>query len=544
MVGAKGARGRIGAATLAAVAITVTWAASATARPVDAGGDGRPNILVVMTDDMAATDLALMPKTQRKLAAKGTTFADAVDSFPLCCPARATFITGQYAHNHGVAGNFYPYGWYGMKKRGNTLPAWLQDAGYRTALIGKWLNGYGALDAHGEVPKGFDIWRGLLDVSAYDYFNFVMNKDGKLRSWGDAEFARKLVEFAEIEVREGVNGLADVIAQLTRLFGPAPYEYWGTEEPDDYSPDVTGRITERLVRAERKSRKPFFIWWSVAAPHREDVSTTLMGRPGPDPRPAPRYADESTEFDLPRPPSFNEADFSDKPSALTDGAPPMTEEQIAQLELDYQGRAGSLLAVDDHVAELVRTLRETDQLRNTMIVFLSDNGWMQGEHRITGDKFLPYEESLRIPLIIRGPGVPKDQTVKGQVSNIDFAPTLVDAADASAGRAMDGVSLLPTARNPKRRPERALQIEALAPLFAGDIPVNRWDRPYSGVRTDRYTYVVWTETGEVELYDRRKDPHQLASVAGDPAYAEIEARLATKLAKLEGCAGKACNVKP
>ena len=87
-----------------------------------------------------------------------------------------------------------------MKNRGNTLPAWLQDAGYRTALIGKWLNGYGARDAHGEVPKGFDIWRGLLDVSAYDYFNFVMNANGKLRTWGDADFAKGLVEFAEIEV--------------------------------------------------------------------------------------------------------------------------------------------------------------------------------------------------------------------------------------------------------------------------------------------------------------------------------------------------------
>ena len=142
-----------------------------------------------MTDDMSAADLKLMPNVQRLLAAKGTTFADAVDSFPLCCPARATFITGQYAHNHGVEGNFAPHGWYGMRKRGNTLAAWLQDAGYRTALIGKWLNGYGALDAHGEVPKGFDIWRGLLDVSAYDYSNFVMNADGKLRVWGDAEFA-------------------------------------------------------------------------------------------------------------------------------------------------------------------------------------------------------------------------------------------------------------------------------------------------------------------------------------------------------------------
>ena len=222
----------------------------------------------------------------------------------------------------------------------------------------------------------------------------------------------------------------------------------------------------------------------------------------------------------------------------------MSEEQIAQLELDYQGRAGSLLAVDDHVAELVKTLRETDQLRNTMIVFLSDNGWMQGEHRITGDKFLPYEESLRIPLIIRGPGVPKDRTVKGQVSNVDFAPTLLDAADADAGRTMDGVSLLPTLRDRERPPERALEIEALAPLFAGDIPVNAWDRPYSGVRTDRYTYVVWTETGEHELYDRKADPYQLSNVAGDPAYAKIEQRLARKLAKLADCRGKACNVKP
>ena len=107
---------------------------------------------------------------------------------------------GQYAHNNGVVGNFYPYGWYGMQDRANTLPAWLDKAGYNTALIGKWLNGYGALDAHGEIPEGFDIWRGLLDVSAYDYYNFVMNMNGVLRSWGDADFAMKLVRFANLEI--------------------------------------------------------------------------------------------------------------------------------------------------------------------------------------------------------------------------------------------------------------------------------------------------------------------------------------------------------
>ncbi len=541
---------RLGAAAIAAqaaiaAALTLALADDAGARPASADSDGRPNILVVMTDDMAAADLELMPNVQKLLARKGTTFDDAIDSFPLCCPARATFITGQYAHNHKVKGNFAPYGWYGMKHRGNTLPAWLDDAGYTTALIGKWLNGYGARDAHGEVPKGFDIWRGLLDVSAYDYSNFVMNVDGTLRAWGDKDFARKLVEFAIIEVDDLPDSLQSIFAKLEELFGPRPYSSWGAETTEAYSPDVTGEITEKLVAKQGKKKKPFFIWWSVAAPHREDVATTLMGRPGPDPRPAPRYEDESKGYTLPRPPNFNEADISDKSSNFQAKTPVLSDAQIAQLQLDYEGRVGSLLAVDDHVGDLVETLKRTDQLKNTMIVFLSDNGWMQGEHRISGDKFLPYEESLRIPLVIRGPGVPKGQTVQGQVSNIDFAPTLLDAADAKAGRTLDGVSLLPTIRNPKRRPNRALEIEALHPLFdSPDIPVNAWDRPYTGVRTDQYTYVVWTETGEKELYDRDVDPYQLDNVAGDPAYAAVEANLAAKLEKLADCRGAACNVKP
>ena len=120
--------------------------------PAGAGEDQRPNILVVMTDDMAATDLELMPNVQRLLVKQGTSFTNAVTTFPLCCPSRATFLTGQYAHNHDVIGNFWPFGWYGMRGRDNTLPVWLDRAGYETALIGKWLNGYGARDAHGEVP--------------------------------------------------------------------------------------------------------------------------------------------------------------------------------------------------------------------------------------------------------------------------------------------------------------------------------------------------------------------------------------------------------
>jgi arylsulfatase A-like enzyme len=530
---------------VAALALLLVLPATAGARRDGAGKDSRPNILVVMTDDEAATDVAKMPNVRKLLASKGTTFTDAVDSFPLCCPSRATFITGQYAHNHGVVGNFYPYGWYGMKHRGNTLPRWLQKSGYRTALIGKWLNGYGARDAHGEVPHGFDIWRGLLDVSAYDYFNFVMNQDGRLKTWGDAEFARKLVRFAKIEVTPNPEGIQGVIDKLRSLYGPAPYDYWGTHKTKNYSPDVTGKLTENLVKAEKDSKDPFFIWWAPAAPHREDVATTLMGRPGPDPRPAPRYKEKSKSFLLPRPPSFNEADISDKASNMTDHATPLTDDQLKQLQLDYEGRIGSLRAVDDHVKRLMKILKRTHQLKNTLTVFVSDNGWLQGEHRIPGDKFLPYEESLRVPFIMRGPGVPAGKTIRAHVSNIDFAPTLVDVANAHAGRTMDGVSLERTLRHPGRRPNRIIEIEAPRPLFEqNNVPVNAWDRPWRGVRTGRYTYVVYTETGDEELYDRKTDPAELESVAADPAYAQVKARLKAKLAKLDSCSGQACNIDP
>jgi arylsulfatase A-like enzyme len=541
-------RGDVSRSLRAAFALAVCAAlaapAGAAARPASAAKDGRPNILVVMTDDQATTDVRHMPNVKRLLAARGTTFADAVDSFPLCCPARATFLTGQYAHNHDVAGNFWPYGWYGMRGRANTLPSWLQRAGYRTAMIGKWLNGYGSKNGRGEVPAGFDIWRGLLDASAYDYYNYVMSADGHHRTWGDAEFARNLVKFAKIQTIRNDAGYAGVAGALIDAFGPPPWSYWGEQNPKDYSPDVTGKVTERLIRAERVSKKPFFIWWSPAAPHREDVATTLMGRPGPDPRPAPRYAAKSKRYELPRPPNFNEADLSDKSSKLRAEAKLLTPAEIDQLELDHQGRIGSLLAVDDHVARMVRTLRRTGQLKNTVIMFLSDNGWLHGQHRIPGDKYLPYEESLRIPLILRGPGVPAGRTVRGQVANIDLAPTLLDVARARAGRRMDGVSLMPTVRDPRRRPRRAIGIEATAPLFRQELPANKWDRPWKGVRTDRYTYVVWSETGEQELYDRRRDPYQLRNVASDPAFAKIKARLAGRLARLDSCKGRSCNVAP
>ena len=179
-----------------------------------------------------------------------------------------------------------------------------------------------------------------------------------------------------------------------------------------------------------------------------------------------------------------------------------------------------------------------------MIVFTSDNGWMQGEHRIPGDKFLPYEESLGVPLIIRGPGIAEGRKIKRQVANIDLAPTLAALARVKVQRKMDGVSLVPTLRRHRNPPKRALAIEAPRPLFEGAIPNNAWDRPYMGVRTQRYTYVVYTETSEEELYDRSTDPYELQNVAQDPGYAGVKAHLNALMQRLAICRGRSCQVKP
>ena len=322
-----------------------------------------------------------------------------------------------------------------------------------------------------------------------------------------------------IEVDDQPDTLASILARLEELFGPRPFTYWGAPTTEAYSPDVTGKITEDLVKKRGQvKRKPFFIWWTPAAPHREDVATTLMGRPGPDPRPAPRYEEKSKGYTLPRPPSFNEADTTDKSANFQAKAPPLTDEQIAQLQLDYEGRAGSMLAVDDHVGELVKTLKRTDQLRNTMIVFLSDNGWLQGEHRDPG---------RQVPAVRGVAAGPAGDPRPGRAQEPDGARPGVQhrlRADAARRRRREGRARRWTgsrccqrSRNPTKRPKRVLEIEALEPLFANpDIPANGWDRPYTGVRTDRYTYVVWTDTGELELYDRKTDPYELDNVAGRP----------------------------
>ena len=241
---------------------------------------------------------------------------------------------------------------------------------------------------HGEVPRGFDNWRGLLDVSAYDYYNFVMNRNGRLRTWGDPDFARKLVEFANIEVTPEPGRPAGRAGEAERgVRDPRRTATGAPTSPIRYSPDVTGRITKKLRRApEARRSKPFFIWWAPAAPHREDVATTLMDRPGPDPRPPPRYEQPEQELQLPRPPELQRARRQrqaiehDQPHA-----PPMSSVgRSTSSSSTTRGAAGSLRAVDDQVGADGEDAAPQRQLQNTLIIFTSDNGWLQGEHRITG----------------------------------------------------------------------------------------------------------------------------------------------------------------
>jgi arylsulfatase A-like enzyme len=508
--------------------------AGADARPGSAGDDGRPNVLLVMTDDMAASDIKAMPRVRELLSKQGTSFSDAITTFPLCCPSRASLLTGQHAHNHGVSGNFAPEGYYGLTHRDNTLPVWLQKSGYHTALVGKYLNGYGARDPK-EIPPGYSEWHGSLDLSAYDYFNFTINENGQLHTWGDPAYANSLLELARAIERQEIDVLGDFVGLLQRLFTAGNF---GTAEAKNYTVDVTAKITDDILRRQASAKNPFFVWWAPAAPHREDVNSQ-RGAQWADPRPAPRHAGAMSRWRLPRAPSFDEADMADKPKLLR-AQPRLDAAAVQRLQRNHAGRMASLQAVDEGVAKLVATLKSTGQLDNTVIVFTSDNGWIEGQHRIPGDKFVPYEASIHVPLVVRGPGFAKGRTVGAQVSNVDLTPTFLELARARPGRVMDGLSLVSFARRPAAAPRRALPVEATGKLFAAEGFPQEYDQPYRAVRTARFKYVRWA-SGEQELYDLEQDPDELANKAGRSENAALLRRMAALAKRLSRCRGRACN---
>jgi N-acetylglucosamine-6-sulfatase len=477
----------IARAALALVLVAATGGAAS----VGAAPKPRPNIIVIETDDQAVETLRVMANVQRLLADQGTTFENSFASWPLCCPSRATFLTGQYAHNHGVLGNRAPEGGYEKLDHSNTLAVWLQRAGYHTAHVGKYLNGYGSRENETEIPPGWSEWHA---GTRLPFFGHSLNENGQIVTFGFAE--------------------------------------------QDYSTDVYARIAQDIVRRQAPQPQPFFIWLAFFAPH-------SGGPPDPDdPRgiattkPAPRHRDAFASEALPQSPSFNEQDVSDKPAGIR-SRPPLNDVQVAGIREAYQQQLESLLAVDEAVAALFNQLQASGELANTLIIFTADNGFFHGQHRVPSGKNLVYEPSIRVPLIVRGPGVPRGLRLKQLVANIDLAPTIVATARARAGRALDGRSLLPLLARPRTEWKRDLLLERTGTEVLGRRNRAR-NQTFTAIRTPRYVYAEYGN-GERELYDLAVDPDELVSSHADPAYAAVRDDLARRLARLRVCAGAGCR---
>jgi N-acetylglucosamine-6-sulfatase len=464
--------------------------------------DSRPNVVVLMTDDQTVADMAAMSETQRLLGDRGVTFRRSYVSYPVCCPSRATLFSGQYAHSHRVMGLYPPTGGYGRFDKQESLPVWMERAGYTTAHVGKYMNGYGS-DVLDDVPPGWTEWYGAVDGTTYRMWDFTLNENGERRTYGDA-----------------------------------------TQAPADYQTDVYRDKAVDFI--ERRSRRdaPFFLSVSFLAPHHEGPA--VRARAGRLVRPAPRHDGAFAGEPLPLPRGFDEADVSDKPPSVR-RLPRLGAAEAARIQARYEDRLESLLAVDEAVAEIVAALERSGKLDETYILFTSDNGYMQGEHRVPSGKMLPYEPSTRVPLLLRGPGLPQGAASRALVANVDLAPTILDLAGAQPGKLLDGRSLMPLARRPGLRTRRPILHETggqrylpLSELDAGALPSTREVMSYQAVRTERYLYVRY-RSGVRELYDMKRDPAQLESRHRDMRYRAIQKRLDGMLRRLIRCRGGACR---
>jgi len=481
-------RGRVlllaGAALLTALAAIAAGSRTAPdkAAAATAAAQARPNIVVIETDDQTVEQLRFMPNVKQLIADQGVTFDNSFVSYSLCCPSRSTFLTGQYAHNHGVMGNSPPSGGYTKLNHQNTLAVWLQRGGYHTVMVGKYLNGYGANGTEHDVPPGWSEWYGATKLP---FLGFTINENGQLRTY------------------------------------PA--------DQANYQTDVFAGLAVDAIRRNAGSDTPLFVWLTPHAPHSgppadpDDRGTGAFRGPYV----AAKYRNALSGQGLPQPPSFNELDVSDKPAAIRNRRL-LNANQTARATEMYQQEGESLLSVDDAVRSVVDALRAGDELDRTLLVFTDDNGFMHGEHRIPSGKVVVYEPSIRVPLVMRGPGIPHGRHVADEVMNVDLAPTILDAANVTAGLTTDGRSLLPLAADRLADYGRDTLLET---------------PQYSAIRTDRYKYVEY-RTGERELYDLKADPYELQSRHNDPALARVRAELARRLATLRACNGASCRRGP
>jgi N-acetylglucosamine-6-sulfatase len=453
----------------------------------------RPNVILIDTDDQNVADMSVMRNTLNLLGGRGTTFRNSFVSYPLCCPSRATHLSGQYAHNHGVFSDQQ----YSAFDNTNTLAVWLRHARYRTAMVGKYLNGYGLINRR-EIPSGWTQWFALTGGTEQKRYRYNLNENGKVQYY-----------------RNGVK---------------------------NYVTDVLSSKVNTLLREWAISPKPFFIYFNPTAPHGERAVPIFSTR---DPQPAPRHLGVFGEITAPKSPNFNEPDVSDKPKVLRN-MPQLSDPLLADLDRRHRGRLESLLAVDDEVKKMVGLIRKYGDKRKTVFIFTSDNGLEMGSHRIMFKNFL-YDEAERVPLIIRGPGFPEGVNRDQPVANIDLAPTIVSIAGAVPGRVMDGIPLQPLANNPSVAANRDLLFEALdlgSPDLGQSFGIRRGDWAYN-----EYTNGTAVLSDHAELYDMKSDPYQLnnllydppGSASPSPADVALAGQLAARLGQLRICSGASCQ---
>jgi N-acetylglucosamine-6-sulfatase len=536
-----------------------------------AAAEQRPSFVVIQTDDQTLDGLyaaysaypgapatRAMPNTLNLIANRGMTFNRYYVSYSLCCPSRVTLLTGRYAHNHNVRGNVPPEGGYtGFSIRNaysHNIATWLQSAGYRTIHIGKFLNGYGdePFDNGQTVPPGWDAWHTVLkaDTDHY-YYGYTMNNNGVL--------SPPYGESGSWETREyGIRD--DIGCPLAPANGL----------PCNYETDVFSSMAAQEL-AGTPATRPFYMQVDYTAPHGD------FRRPA-GPEPPPRYYDWFRGAPLPHDGSegLNEGNVADKPRFIREAAP-LSPTELHTYRVYWQKQLEALRGIDDGVKQIVDTLGALHRLRNTYILFTSDNGFFFGEHRLAGGKFLAYEPSTHLPFLIRGPGIKPGSSTGELAANVDIAPTIAELAGVKPDMSVDGRSLVPYLHDPALRSRRPILFESFvetndveengggpaatpttsaAGAAGGGPSVNQRPtrgykrsakasilappRDYEGVRLGPYKYIAWP-TGEKELYDITKDPNELRNLVKIPDYFPVRNFLDREMKRLEECSGKDCG---
>ena len=450
-------------------------------------GAARPDIVLINVDDMRESDFIALTRTRALLKQQGASFPNYFITTPLCGPSRASLFRGQYVHNHGVQKNNGANGgwkaWHNTGTDQDTVATWLRAAQYRTAHIGKHMNGYGS--ANSVVGPGWSEWIVPMPVS---FFNYDLNVNGTTEPHGNAAA--------------------------------------------DYLTDVMAAKAESVI-ASTPAGTPIFLYFAPKAPH------------GPA-TPAPRHVGAFASHQLDESGSFNEADMSDKPDYMQ--RPPLTAQQVTDLERRERDRLESLLSVDEAIERIVTALQAANRLPNTYIFFITDNGYLLGQHRHSG-KLVPYEEAIRMSMLVRGPRVAAGSTNPAMVANIDLAPTFAALAGATTPGFVDGRSIVNTLTGgdsgrsamlieifsaEEDDPEEA---DALLPEALVAAPARR-----RAIRTADWLYGEYGKPAtEFELYDLHTDLVQMESQHENPARAETMADLSAWLGTLANCAGAACR---